>query len=41
LREFFALELPPTATLVVIGLLVAVSGAALVFLWRHQSRRQR
>jgi cation-transporting ATPase E/undecaprenyl-diphosphatase len=41
LREFFALELPPTATLGVIGLLVAVSGVALVFLWRRQARRQR
>jgi cation-transporting ATPase E len=40
LREFFALALPPAATLGVIGLLVAVSGVALVFLWRRQSRRQ-
>ena len=37
LREFFALVLPPSATLGVIGLLVAVSGVALVFLFRQQS----
>jgi hypothetical protein len=29
LREFFALVLPPSATLGVIGLLVAISGVAL------------
>jgi magnesium-transporting ATPase (P-type) len=37
LREFFALALPPSATLGVIALLVAVSGVALVLLWRQQS----
>jgi cation-transporting ATPase E len=37
LRDFFALALPPSATLGVIGLLVAVSGVALVFLFRRQS----
>jgi cation-transporting ATPase E len=37
LREFFALALPPSATFGVIALLIAISGVALVFLFRQQS----